>query len=615
MKIRLLIAFLTVGALPVLINAQNLTRNTAVRIQPTPHPAGVLSGTTNTDDQASARTSQVEIGTTTYDIASYGSTGHRIYRDADNNIYAAWHFSTDAAGGDDRGTAVNTSDGTEWGDQERVEGELRGGFPAYAVNEAGDEFVTSHINVTGFKMGLHTRLSDETEWTTTEIPSAQGMVWGKIAVSGDNGEILHVVGLTLAADFGGAEYEGLVQHPLYYRSADKGQTWEVQDFILPGVDSTKYLTMDAEAYTIEAKGDVVAIGFFPAWGDAVVLKSTDGGDTWENNMVLNHPLDKYDDSFAYTAEDTNTDPDDADVPDSLAILSSDSHASLIIDNDDIVHAVFGKMYYSADGAGGRFYFPFTDGLFHWKESEGVTLQEIARAQDFNTDDTLSYSTDFAVYQRSLTGMPSMGIDADGHLFTAYSEMHELYLDEQDNQNFRHVFIIKSEDNGDTWTEPFAVINGDTFEESFVPVVEGVFPQIPHRIGENIDLIYEQDFRAGLASWGDEDAPDGTAIVYVNLDKDDFGVVSTVINRGVNLRASVTPNLTTGAITLEFFPVETTDITYEVINTAGEIMLYGEAERITDYLNREIDLSNLTAGMYWVRLQTDKGTKTFKVVKQ
>lgn len=615
MKIRLLFFFLCTLTFLSVGNAQNDIPQNAVRMQPTPHPGGVTDTENHAQNVADARTSQIEIGTTTFDIPSYGCTGHRLHTDAADGIYAAWHFSEEFGSSGDRGTAVAVYDGTEWGAQERIEGELRGGFPSYAVNEAGDQFATSHVNVDIFKMGFHSKSADENAWTTTIIPSETSMVWGKIAVGGDNGEVIHAVGLTLAADFGGADYEGMVQQPLYFRSSDKGATWDITDLALPMIDSTKYLTMDAEAYTIEARGDVVAVGFFPAWGDAVLVKSTDGGENFSHSIIIDHPIDKYDDSFAYTPEDTGADLDDPNLPDSLAILSTDSHASMLIDENDVVHVTVGKMYYSANGGGDRFFFPLTDGMFHWTDADANTLNDVTFAEDFNADDVLDYAEDVAVFQRSITGMPSMGMDDAGTLYVAYSALHELYVDENDNQNFHQIFIVKSEDGGSTWTEPFAVINGQTFDENFVAFVEGVFPQIPAKIDDSVKMIYEQDFRAGLSSWGDEDPPAGTSIVYVDLNKEDFGIISSTEVVVSELNAAVTPTLTAGEVVLEYFPTMREEVSYEVLNAAGGVILQNRAGEIDGYFRQKIDLHNAQAGLYFLKLQTESGARIFKIVKQ
>lgn len=620
MQRHLLYLFAIVFFIPVFLNAQSLHKQKAVPMLPPAHPGlNVTTDSEGNTTDAPTKSQQVEIGDTYFDIQSYGSTGHRIYDNNNGTRYAGWQFSAEQSSWTDRGTAVNISTDGEWAEQERVEGAFRGGFPSYAVNSQGDQFVSSHINDGSWKLGFHSKQSGADSWTQGTIPTntPSGMVWGKIAIGGDNEEIIHAVGITLAEDFGGTIYDGLRQHPLYFRSDDKGATWSITDMKLPGIDSTKYLDIDAEAYTIEANGDVVAISFVPSWGDAVLVKSNDGGGTWTNTIIHDFPLDKYDDSFAYTPEDTGADLDDPDLPDSLAILSTDGHASMIIDDEGTVHVTVGRMYYSADGLGGRFFFPGTDGIFYWSDAVDEPFSIIATLQDFDMDDSIG-GADIAVYQRSLTGMPSMGMDSDGNIYVTYSAYHELYIDSDDDQNFRQVYIIKSTDGGVTWTEPIAVINADTFIEDFIPEVEGVFPQIPAKIGESIPLIYQQDFRPGLLSWGDEDPPELASVVMVDLNKEDCSAIGTssVLVTNNNISAEVFPNITTDQIFMEYTPTTSSKVNYEVISSTGQRILKGTTRSVSNAIYQEtISLKNEAKGIYYIRLLTEEGQKTFKVVKK
>ena len=614
--------FLFLFSLPTFLFAQQtISRNQAVPMPAQPLP-GIVSTTNNNNDViAQERATQIEIGTTTFDLESAASPGHRVYEDANGNIYAGWHFSEESDNFTDRGTGVSMSNGTEWSTPERVEGAVRGGYPILAVSSEGDQYVSSHTNDGQWHLGFHTKFAGENAWSVGIIPDNTpenlGMVWGKIAIGGDNEEIIHAIGVTYGVD--NLTYEGMEQHPLYFRSSDKGMTWEVQDVVLPGIDTSNYLLMGAEEYTIEAKGNTVAIGFFPGWGDAVLLKSTDAGDNWESTTLLDFAIDKYDDSYLYTFEEAGGDFDDPlFVGDSLAILSTDGHASMVIDNDDNVHVTVGRMYYSADGIGGRFYFPGTEGLFYWNESYGAeNMTNIALVEDFDMDDSINV-TDIAIYFRSLTGMQTMGVDADNNIYVTYSAFQELYVDSDDEQNFRHVYIIKSTDGGTTWTEPFAVINGETFEEDFLSEVEGVYPQIPANIGETIHLVYDQDFRPGLSQTGDEDPTETVSIVYVELEKDDFSAVgiSSTINQKKDLQAIVSPNLTTGSVYLEYFPTESTTVEYEVVNALGAQVLKGNTlESVSGYLREEIKMNKLAQGLYYIRMTAENAQKTFKIVKQ
>lgn len=600
--------------LPLLSHAQE-SRKAANAPNPGINAININTETTPSNQSAQLRNTQVEIGTNYFDLQSNNSSGHRIYEDAEGNRYAGWHFGEQPTDFPNRGTAVNRTVFGEWETQDRVEGEIRGGYSSYVVNSTGDQFVSSHVNDGTWHLGFHKKLADDSDWTTGVIPSntPSGMVWGKIAVGGTNEEIIHVVGITLSSNFGGEAYLGMDQHLLYYRSMDKGESWDLQDVILPGIDSTLYNTISAEAYSIEARENTVAVSVTSPWGDAVVLKSSDNGDTWTNHMVLDCPLDKYDFSMPYTPEDIGNTSMGAD---SLDVLSTDGDASLLIDNDGKVHLAVGRMYYFSEGDGNYLYYPGVDGLFYWNEDTAEPT--IATTlQDFDGDDSISLTTNIASYYRSLTGMPSLGVDADGNLYLAYAALNELYVDDEDDQNFRGIYIMKSTDNGASWTEPFSVINETTLDPIFIPEIESIYPQIPPIINESVPVLFHQDYRPGLHVLGDQDPSEETLVVVIDLNKEDFSTIDTkIIDVRKQLKASITPTLATTNVVLSYAPTENTSLEYNVLDISGKVIqTYSKAVLSGQTVQENITVENLPKGTYFVEVLAEQASNTFKFVKQ
>lgn len=588
-------------------------------VPPSPHPAANIQDAPaprpgSHDIPANNRDEEeVNIGTTFFDYQTAASSGRRIYTNGEE-VSAIWHFGINSTGFPDRGTGYNHFDGVEWGPQptERVEGAIRGGYPCFTVLEDGTEVVISHTLVGAvWHLNIYRKSPGSDIWAQSEIPSAVstgGMVWAKVATGGADGNTLHAIAITLHPDFGGTPYEGLDQHLLYYRSQDGGDTWDISDMIIPDCDSTFYNTIDSEAYGIDANGETVSIGVFPSWGDAAIFKSADNGDSWVKNTILDFPLDKYDGN-GYTIDDIPMDPD---APDSLAILSTDGYCSIVVDDDGLTHVVYGNMYYL--GIGGFFYYPGTDGLVYWNESLGTgNGQNVAFTEDFDGSGTIEVAG-IAGYFLSLTSMPSMGIDVAGNYYIAYTAFNELYINDEDNQNYNQVYIIASTDGGVTWTDPYAAINEETTDIDLVPFIEGVYPNIPKQIGSSIQLMYQQDFRPGLHVAGDQDASELNYIVYSEIDEENLGITS-INEPDLTLESfQILPNPTNGLITIEYALNESAHVNISVFDMLGKdvIQLPKGARPVGNY-SENIELGNLSKSVYLVRIQAGERVWTEKVI--
>lgn len=574
---------------------------------PTPIPGNHGIPTNNRDEE------EVAIGTTFFDFQTAGSTGRRIFTKGDE-VSAAWHFGINTTGFPDRGTGYNHFDGEDWGPLPslRIEDNFRGGYPSFTVLEDGTEVVVSHTLVGAvWHLNIYRKAPGSDLWEQSEIPSTVstgGMVWAKIATGGADGQSLHAIAITLHQDFGGTPYQGLEQHLLYYRSQDGGNSWDISDMIIPGCDSTFYNTIDSEAYGIDANGETVSIGVFPSWGDAAIFKSTDNGETWAKNIILDHPLDKYDGN-GYTIDDIPMDPN---APDSLAIASTDGYCSIVVDDIGLTHVVYGNMYYS--GNGGFFYFPGTDGLSYWNESLGTgNAQTVAFTEDFDGSGTIEVAG-IAGYFLSLTSMPSMGIDIAGNFYIAYSAFNELYINDEDNQNYRQIYVIASTDGGVTWTDPYAAVNEETTDVDFIPFLEGVYPGIPKNIGSSIQLIYQQDFRPGLHVSGDQDIAETNFIVYSELDEENLGITSTNEPSLTLESVEISPNPTSGIVNIDYVLNESANVEIGVFNFLGQNLIHSSIgiQTIGNH-SKTLELSDFSKGVYFVKIQADERIWTEKIV--
>ena len=104
-------------------------------------------------------------------------------------------------------------------------------------------------------------------------------------------------------------------------------------------------------------------------------------------------------------------------------------------------------------------------------------------------------------------MPSAGIDSLGNIYVSYSG----YAENIDNgsQVFRHIYVIRSEDGGISWSCPVDVTPND----SWGGMKEYVFGSMNKVVDDKIRILYQRDFEPGLSVRGDEDIVD---IVYLEV---------------------------------------------------------------------------------------------------
>lgn len=567
----------------------------------------VSSEHTSSADHVQVRDLVVErqvIGITQYDLQSNAAIDDRMAGNGDA-VSAAWTMSLDVTPFEDRGTGYNFYDGELWGEQpyERIEN-VRIGWPS--INHLGDgrEVVISHA---GIDTPLHMvrRDAGAGTWEDSDLPNyavlddgvtTVGNLWPRAAVGGLNDEILHVICISTPIANGGAEYQGQDGALLYYRSMDSGDTWEMQTF--PELDSSNFVNMSADAYSIHAEGGVVAFAVFNDLSDSFIMISDDAGDNWEYHILADFPVDLYE--------------VDAGLPDSLGYdfdadgiaqeyFNSDGAGDVHVDVEGTVHCVYGGMYYAdADTIDGNFsYFPGTNGLQYWREDFGPDSSvTIAYAYDIDGSGGLDLEDDIAAYFVNLAGIPSMSSDEDANLYVSYSAIMENYS--SGLQNFRHVYVVNSEDNGNSWnTEEACDLTPDVDFDGY----EAIFASMPPRVDEHIELIYQRDFEPGLHIRGDEDPMDVNDIVHLRVPIADLGECADI-----DFEDWVGVEEAFQAGQVQLFPNPANTVVELVIDRPGahEVRVLDVEGRehmawTTTGLVEKVDVRTLPAGLYFVEL--------------
>jgi len=496
-------------------------------INPNPHTSAVLNSSKST-------ITEEIIGTTTYDLQSNGAVQNRIIVHDDGTISAAWTRSSEYnTTFSDRGTGYNFFDAPSWGAQptNRLE-DSRGGWPSLIALGNGSECAITHNTDNSYINNTSRNYVGTGSWSENPITSNY-MIWNRSCAAGFDGNTIHMIGVTASANFGGTSFNGLDGALVYYRSEDGGNTWNITDMQLPGMDTSMYNGMNGDVYAIAAEDEVVVVAYFDSWGDSYIVKSLDNGATWTKTIFLDFPVDKY-------AMDDGLDLDNNDSLD--RVYSTDNYGALILDDNGVAHVFYGIMMYLDDDLAdaSSSWFPSTNGIAYWNESFGADTTPptmhvgdtslwysdmmndhwIVEAPDLNEDGTvfgIDSTGTYALYYSSMASMPNAGLDEAGNIWLSFSG----YTENIDNgtQVFRHLYITKSEDGGATWKTPVDVTphNGTDGGIDWAGMQECVFGSMYPVVSDKISVVYQLDFEPGLAVRGDEDLVDNNDIVYLEID--------------------------------------------------------------------------------------------------
>ncbi len=570
----------------------------------------------STPPTSNDRNPEEAVGTTFWDAQSYGAMSSRIYANAQGEPVAHWLFSAQSTGYTDRGTAQNVRTGGTWGSvNSRVEAN-RTGFPAAAMLGDGSEIIFSHnTGTTPWSIWMAKKAAGSSTWTEVALPGPPNtkMLWPKIAIGGTDNMTIHLIAITApvgGATFG-AIYDGLDGHILYYRSKDGGSTWDKQYVKIPGLDNSEYTGFSADSYTIDASGNNVAIGEFLAydWNDMHIYKSTDNGDSWSDIVMRDFPdaVENFTPApgVIYTAEDVME--GDTLSPDSLAVLTNDGFGSVLIDHNGQVHVWFGRMYVidNVYDDSTSFIYPGTNGILYWKESWGTNnLQIITGAFDYDGNNSIITSNDqIAPYGGSnISSFPVTGIAADGTIYLCYTAVNEQFISSDNDEFFRHLYLMKTSSNGDAWGEPLELTAPPYVDEFLAPFVECVWPSMPRNIGDKVWVLYQQDYIPGSNVWGAHHSASENTMNWIEIDPDAVPVgvfEAPVPDPAIQISLSPNPSSTETILSAALSGLESAQI--EVFDLMGKrVHIYNMPGGIGRQ-SLQITTSDLATGMYFVRL--------------
>jgi hypothetical protein len=447
-----------------------------------------------------------DIGTTYYDLQTMASTQKRIHVFDDGTMGAVWTMGFDYTAFWDRGTGYNYYDGASWGPfPDSIIESNRSGWPEYAPYGENGEIVVSHISGAGEAEGL-TLLKRENkgtgDWEELNFlgpPDCEDLKWPRIATGGVSNSVIHLLAVTAPTSNCGFPYQGQEVAILYSRSFDGGGNWNPENYVIPDIDSSYYNGFSADVYEIRADGDNVGILIGDPWIGLLLLKSTDGGDTWTKTIIWDHPY-----PFWINGQETDT------------FYCADGAHSLDFDDNGITHVVFGINRTYSDAAG-SYWFPAVDGIGYWNENRptfsnnlnalspygdpGSELEEnyslIGWTQDVNQNGQLDILEDWGRYYLGFSSMPQIIFDESSNILVlVFSSVTETY--DNGAQNYRHLWM-RGSPNG-SWWGAFHDLTNDLSHL----YDECVFPSLATFSDDAYYLTYQRDNEPGLAVRGDLD---------------------------------------------------------------------------------------------------------------
>ena len=574
---------------------------------------------------------------TYYDLQSNGYVSNRMYQKANGDVAVVTTMSREQnLTASDRGTGYNFIAGgnmSNLGDIPEVREEanatgadVRTGWPTIAPYGAEGEILVNHSS--GLNYWIREK-AGQGQWDGPySIPNPEGLEypfslsWPRVATSGPNNEVIHVV----CASQHSISSEEMVNAQFYCRSTD-GQNWEVA--YSPLAETDEHLNIySADDYSIATNGDVVAICYTAVfYGHALVMKSTDNGQTWERIVVWENPYigDWETDENTITPEETP-----AQTP---------VHSTVAVGPDGTVHVAFSVATYAHTELGNTFSYYYgrtADGIAYWNdtraaltnlrlweddpENEGYVLHSMdsvnfcgwlpfySNIADFNNDAV--YKNDDYIYQfyGSCSGFPALSVDPEGNLALAYSTPdteRELF---DNTAYYRSTVMSYKAANEEGWH----VAVEHVFEDFMHMVDESMFVNAAPSVTKQGEFwfSYVADNVPGLA-WGSgasQSSPENNQC-YVFKISSEFIPVGTeeIIARDVVY--NVYPNPAS-----EYIFVSSSmdaDATVTFTNLAGQTVKVVNTNLTTG--DNSVSINDLNSGVYFCTVSANGYSHTTKVV--
>jgi hypothetical protein len=432
------------------------------------------------------------IGDAFYDLQTWRTMQNRIFNYDDGTIGAVWNMGFNYPGFNDLGIGYNYFNGNSWG-MYPWESITSGwaNFPSYTdYGENGEICVSQGQN--GIYINWRENKGNGV-WQESFF-SGTNLKHPLVITSGSNNTIVHLLYLITDAGFNPTPAQPCRGFIWYARSSDGMQTWDINQEI-DGLGPDEYLGFTIGAYTwANPKNNVLAFVAGDYLTDLILMKSTDGGDTWQKTVVWEHPYPMFE-IFSFNSD---------------TFYCNGGGISVALDNDDIAHVAFGlSRVFSSTEQDTLWYNPYVDGIVYWREdmpgfintmnslnpdSLSICDNLIGWSQDINANGSLDLLPPGYYPALGMSTYPALIIDDWDYMYLVFSSVTETY--NNGIENYRHLWMRLSPDLGCTWNN-FTYLTSNlihTFDEC-------VFPSVAGFSNDQLHLVYQHDTEPGMAVVG------------------------------------------------------------------------------------------------------------------
>jgi len=338
------------------------------------------------------------------------------------------------------------------------------------------------------------------------------------------------------------------------------------------------------------------------------MKSTDGGNTWTKTIIFLHPYFNFNEATTLT-------PDTPYVCDGAHAVALDASGN--------AHVVFGIMRVLNDDTtdAASSWFPGTDGIAYWKEGDPTftnlnpdsvdTTKIVGYVQDLDGSgyilDNLTDISQIPNYYLSCSSMPQLSIDqTNGDMYLVYKSFVEnMQSAGGTGQFYSHLWGRRFCTNN--WGDFVEITGGPDHVE-----YECIFPAMSKTMDNQLHITYMSDFEPGLAVRGDEDPYTVNSIMHLTIDKTDFGCIVNVHETNISGTVNIYPNPVTESMSVTF--AKSSVVKMIIYNALGSVVM-SNTFAVNKGDIKEVNISNLSSGIYMAKFQTTDGTFSKKIIKK
>ncbi|MCA0426352.1 MAG: T9SS type A sorting domain-containing protein [Bacteroidetes bacterium] len=595
---------------PLITSGSNVTRQAERTHDLTlPSPARTAGSSQFSSKSLGKKAFATKIGETMNDQQTNASIYRRLILHSDGKLSATWTTSADAAPYATRGSGFNSFDGTTWGpvSNTRIEPE-RCGFPSIEYSPNTNEvIVMSHIvkagtgNAGGLRFNRKTGTTGGT-WNSSvvldTIESLPGVLWPRTAVSGDNLYVFASYTDSSANQPGRVVMDGIRTPQVFSHYKFSTNTWVAKNILLPGYEKDRVYSGGGDNYSIDAKGDNVAVLIGGLTDDLALWKSTDAGLTWTKTIIDSFPVGAYD---YKTLVDTT--------------YTNDGGVNVVLDNNGKAHCFWGKARVLDANIDDNSitYYPGQNAILYWQEGWDVSeATEIAGMPDENNNGDLDLASAWndagARYgNHSIATMPYATVSSNGVIYLIFSALTEDDIS-ADSKNYRDVYMVHSKDGGNTWS---GILNCTSFL-GFNQ--EQIFASLAKDVDGYVHMTFLQ--KSSIGRYDATNNPGAVGpydVVYMKIDTASIHNGSiTSLNKFNNELFTVGQNYPNPLNDFTTIPVnfkQNSDVVVRVMDLNGkEVMVKEFTNTPAGASQLELNLSNLNTGVYLYSVEAE-GFKT------